>query len=105
MWPFTVRTPLCGATGDEEYVKRLGELLLSELDASYRGLSVAHGGSQVITTYKFRVGTSRVVLELETYIGATLIASRPLTRKILLLARAYGFNVLSDDESTTAPHG
>jgi len=46
------RTPLCGATGDEEYVKRLGELLLSELDASYRGLSVAHGGSQVITTYK-----------------------------------------------------
>jgi len=37
--------------------------------------------------------------------GATLIASRPLTRKILILARAHGFKVLSDDESTTAPHG
>ena len=82
-------------------MKRLAELLQSELHASYRGFAVAHGGSQVITTYKLRIGISRVVLELETYMGATLIASRPLTRRILRLARAHDFNVLSYDESAT----
>jgi hypothetical protein len=93
MWPFIVRTPLHGPTGDEAYAKRFGEFLKAECDARYDGLDVAVGGSQEIATYSFRMGTERVALEIETYIGVTLVASRALTERILQVARAAGFPV------------
>jgi hypothetical protein len=108
MWPFTVRTTLHGPTGDEAYAKRFGEFLKAEFDARYDGLDVAVGGSQEITTYSFRTGAERLTLELETYIGVTLTASRALTGRILQAARAAGFpetdHVATTDESSTSPN-
>jgi hypothetical protein len=100
MWPFTVDTLLHGSTGDEAYAKRFGEFLRTEFDAAYEGVVVRVGGSQEIATHSFRVGSKQVVLEIETYIGVTLVASRSLTARILRAARAAGIGYLNDDQTS-----